>query len=371
MADAITFYAARRKASIGALIGTSGALGVAQAALLAVIGVTALSLIFAGYRDTVMTSAYLFLAIIPLNLATLYLMGILNGVHRYVWFNAIRVLVVLSSALGFAALTLNDQLTVRTAVIAYLCAHVVAIVVAVIGVTRSGATKLEYNGHLARALLGFGVRSHASNVSALLNERLDLLVISILLAPAQLGLYVIAVTLTSATALVGTSASQAALPVIARHEEARDRYEAARRYISVTFLLSTAATVPMLILAPTLIGLLFGSAFRPASDVCRVLLVATVFLSTARVAEAVLKAIGRPLEAGIAETVALLATFAGLALLLPALGLIGAGVASLLAYLVGAAYALVRVASALSVSPLVLLLPLSRRGGFMPVEGRD
>jgi O-antigen/teichoic acid export membrane protein len=91
--------------------------------------------------------------------------------------------------------------------------------------------------------------------------------------------------------------------------------------------------------------------------VCRVLLVATVALSTGRAVGAVLKAINRPLDAGIAETLALLVTIAALAVLLPAMGIMGAGVASLLAYLASTVFAVHRAARALASSPLGLLLP--------------
>ena len=46
-------------------------------------------------------------------------------------------------------------------------------------------------------------------------------------------------------------------------------------------------------------------------------------MSTGRVVEAILKAIIRPLEAGVAETLALVATVVALAVLLPTMGIVG------------------------------------------------
>jgi O-antigen/teichoic acid export membrane protein len=55
-------------------------------------------------------------------------------------------------------------------------------------------------------------------------------------------------------------------------------------------------------------------------------------LATSRVIGTALKAINRPLDAGVAELVGLAVTAVSLAILLPLLGLMGAGLASVLAY---------------------------------------
>jgi O-antigen/teichoic acid export membrane protein len=224
-------------------------------------------------------------------------------------------------------------------------------------VQRAARAERRFSYPLARQLVGYGIRSHTSNVSGLLNERLDQLVISIFLAPVRLGLYVIAVTMTSITNLVGTSVAFVALPAVARFETDHDRTAAARRYIAATLLLSTLVTAPVLLFTRWLIEFLFGEAFVGATNVCRVLLLAAIALSTGRAVEAILKAINRPLDAGIAETLALVVTVAALAVLLPAMGIMGAGLASLLAYLASTAFALYRAARALEAPAVRLLLP--------------
>jgi O-antigen/teichoic acid export membrane protein len=355
--DSLTFHAARRTAPVGTLVATSGLLAAAQSALLVGIGALVVPEALSGYGSSTVYLAVLFRAVIPLNLSSLYLMSTLNGLHRYGSFQTLRVLVIAGGATGLVALRLADALTVRGAVLVYLAANAGTAVVAVVLMQRAARLELRFSYPLARQLLGYGIKSHTSNVSGLLNERLDQLVISIFLAPARLGLYVIAVTMTSITNLVGASVAFVALPAVARLETDEDRAGAARRYIAATFVLSTVATVPVLLFTHWLIELLFGEAFLGATNVCRVLLLATVVLSTGRAVEAVLKAINRPLDAGIAETLALLVTVAALAVLLPAMGIMGAGVASLLAYLASTVFAVHRAARALGSSPLGLLRP--------------
>jgi O-antigen/teichoic acid export membrane protein len=124
-----------------------------------------------------------------------------------------------------------------------------------------------------------------------------------------------------------------------------------------TVLISAAFTIPLILFTGPLIALLFGGAFRGATNVCRILLVAAVVLSTTRAVGAILKAINRPLDAGIAETLALVVTVASLAVLLPTIGIMGAGVASLLAYLVSCGFSVRQAALALGVGSHHLLVP--------------
>ena len=181
--------------------------------------------------------------------------------------------------------------------------------------------------------------------------------ISIFLSARDLGLYVVSIALTSMTIIVGGSIAYVALPSIARFEPGPERNLLARRLVSVTVALSSFIALPVLLLAPQLVVLFFGDAFRLAATVTRVLVLAGVGFSASRALEAVLRAIDRPLDAGIAEVVALGATCVGLAVLLPTLGLLGAGLASLLAYLVSCAWMTVRAARALEIRWLHLLLP--------------
>ena len=73
--------------------------------------------------------------------------------------------------------------------------------------------------------------------------------------------------------------------------------------------------------------------------------------------EAVLQAVGRPLDSSLGEGLALAMTAAGLAVLLPTMGIMGAGVTSLIAYSASSAFMVFRVAKALQMRPLRVLTP--------------
>ncbi len=356
VSEAITYHAARASAAPGTLVGSSLALGLAQAAVLTGGAATALALLLANHTSDVRAAANAYVAYIPMFLLSTYLMSVLGGMRRYATYQALRVLMIAASALGLVGLAAAGALTVRSAVLVYLGANL-ATVLAAAGTLRLWRMTLAIERGLVGRLIRFGVRSHGGNVASMLNERLDQLVISVFLAPASLGLYVVAVTMTSMTGLVGSSAAMVALPSVASAPTATGRAREACRLVGTTLLLSVSVTLPVIVALPLLIDLFFGHAYAAAIRPGRTLLVATVALSTGRVLGAVLRAIGRPLDAGLAEFLALVATLLGMAILLPSFGLMGAAVTSLVAYATSAGWMAMRVARTLQVPPAMLFLP--------------
>ena len=357
VAEAVTYHVARRTASLRTLIGTSVGLGLVLSVLLVGIGAAVLPLVLADYDAEARRAAYVFLLYVPINVVTLSLMAVLNGLQRFSSFHALRLLLIAATAAAMLALAVSGALTVTTAIAAYLLASVVWIVCAVILVARVEGSGARFEPDAARTLLGFGIRSHPGAVAGMLNEVLDKLLISVFLGPKPLGLYVIAVTLTGVTDLVGSSIGMVALPAVARLPPGRERTSAARRFVSVTLALSALASVPLIVFAPGVIRLFFGEDFLTAVDVTRVLLVAGAVLSTNRALAAVLRAANRPGDASKGQLVALLATVVALAALLPAFGIMGAGLASMFAYSVSMVSLVRSTGRALEIPAVSLLVP--------------
>lgn len=355
--DAVTFHTARRTASLRTLLGTTVGLAGLQGLVVLLIGLAVIPLVFADRSSEAELGAFAYLAVIPLGLLALYLMALLNGEARFGWFSFLRVLVIVAQAIGLAVLALLGELTIITAVIAYLAGVALTGFVAAVVAIRDAGGVGPFQASVARALFAFGWRSQLSTLSNLLNERLDQLVISIALAPAKLGLYVVAWTLTSFTGLIGVSVAFVALPSVAGRSTDAERVADARRYASLTLAASLLVVLPLVAAAPLVVEIAFGEQFEDATGVARILLVASVALALARVLESVLKGLDRPLEAGIAEGIALAVTVVALAALIPLLGITGAAIASLLAYTTCAAYAVRRVTLALPVTAPGLLLP--------------
>lgn len=365
-----SFHVARAEEPAGTLVGTAIAIAAVQTVVLVGVGLGLVPLVLSRYGSSVEHSGLLFLAFVPLNLVAVYLMAALNGLGRFGLFNVLRVLVIALTVSLLGGFALAHALSPRTAVLAYLAANLVTAFTALVMVKRVVRGPFRVSRALAPRMAIYGLKAHSANVSGLANQNLDQLLISVFLAPARLGLYAVAVTFTSLTSLVGGSVGMVALPSLARLDSTEERARAARRFVALTIAGSALVTVPLLVFTPALMTLFFGSAFAEVANVARILLIASVVLSTNRVLTAIVNGIGRPLDAGIAETLALTVTVGGLAALLPTLGLTGAALASLLAYLVSGCWMVRRMLEPLGFKPARLLF--ARHGSLgRAAEGRQ
>ncbi|WP_026911211.1 oligosaccharide flippase family protein [Patulibacter minatonensis] len=355
IADALTFHAARASARVGTLIGTAVALALGLAAVLAGIGLLIEPLVLHRYdASTVHAAQLLVVTFVPINLLGTFLLGIINGRQRLVAYQLLRGLVTVSTATVLITIDVVWGLTIQNAVLGYIAANAVTLAAIVAVLLATERPRLRASRRLNREVVRFGLKSHTSNVSVLLNGSLDQLLISVFLASKLLGLYTTAVTVSLVVAMIGLSVAPVALPTIAKLPAGPQRSASARTYISATFLLSAAVALPLFVFAGPLIALVFGEPFREAETAARILLAGAVVASTARALEAVLKAVDRPLDAGVAEVIALGGTAISLAVLLPLFGLTGAACASLAGRTASGVLLTVRTSRALGVGPLRL-----------------
>ncbi len=371
LVEAVSFFVARRSAPDGELLGS--ALVVTLASSLIVTGFSAglVALIVGSRSPETLTAAYIFLASLPVTMVTLVLAGYVNGHRRFSWTQTLRVSVVVVAAGGLFVAAVVGPLDVRTAVLVYLAANLFTAAVAIVMVKSLLGEPLTANRATARKLLAFGLRSFASTIAWRLNERIDQPFIAVFLAPAQLGLYVTAVTLSSLALLIGSSIIFVALPVMSGLEDPDERRRLASALIGVTLIASVVLTLPLFVGTGFLLGLFFGHAFAVVAPVARILLVASVVISVNRAIESVLIGIGRPADAAKAELLTLPVTAIGLVALLPLIGLPGAGWTSLVAYLTAFVLMSRRAARALGTTQGRLLMPGREDLAALVLRGRD
>lgn len=357
IAQSSAYFASRSK-RLGVVVGSTLAIVAVDSLVLMAFGWMILPLALGDHDPTIVHIAQRYLLIfVPLCLLTVSMISILNGAQRFLWYQSMRLLLIGMTIAGIVALAIGDRLTVSSASNAYLLAYAVTATATLALAIRTARGGIAVRRESVRELLGFGLKSQLSQSMWALNERADQLVISAFFSAATLGLYVVAVTLTSLTTLIGFSFGVVALPLVARLDDPEERRRVARLIVSATLFCATLVSVPIFIAEPALIRFLFGEDFVGATGVGRVLLVAGIVFGLNRVLEALLQAAGRPLESSIGEGVALAVTAAGLAVLLPAMGIMGAGVTSLIAYSASSAFMVRRAARALDTPALTLLKP--------------
>jgi O-antigen/teichoic acid export membrane protein len=149
-----------------------------------------------------------------------------------------------------------------------------------------------------------------------------------LLSPDYLGLYVVAVSAANVSQVLSQAVQMVSTPSIARRESPEERAAVLqavfRRYWMLSFLIALALGLAL----PVAIPIVFGANFKEAVWPAEVLLVGTFFIGAKEVLSGGAQALGNPWLGSKAHALALIVTVGLLCLLLPAIGIMGAAMAT-------------------------------------------
>lgn len=308
-------------APLGLVVGTAAA---ATGGLVALLG-----------RDGVAPGASLeqlaiALAGVPIGIMALYLNSVLVLEKRV---RAVNVAALAAAAAQFAmmvGLAAGGALGVRGALVAWLGALVVPMIVALVLVkpaVRQGSAKL------AVRTVTTGVRYHPGMVSLVLLLQVDILMLSGMSNPAEVGIYALAVQLASLAFLLSDSVSQVALA-----DQTTTSLESSAvltaGLVRTNLVLLVMFLVPLSLLSVPLVPIVYGIEFQSTAPAIAVLAPGVLALGLARPVGAYLVRLGRPAVVSSMYAGALLLNVALNLVLIPRAGGVGAALASTVAYLV-------------------------------------
>jgi O-antigen/teichoic acid export membrane protein len=185
--------------------------------------------------------------------------------------------------------------------------------------------------------LKYGLKVYLSHILAFMNYRIDIFLVNFFVGPAGAGIYTAAVRMAEQLWLISSAASIVLLPRLA----GLDAAEETRRQLTpiIARWVTLAVLGIAIVLAVTMdwiVDLVFGPEYAPAADVLRWLLPGIVAYSCVMVLSPDLSARGRPDLNGWAAAVSLAVNVACNLLLIPLYGIIGAALATTIAYVMTA-----------------------------------
>jgi O-antigen/teichoic acid export membrane protein len=195
------------------------------------------------------------------------------------------------------------------------------------------------NRRLARDICGYGTRGQLGGLLTLVNLRLDVAILGAIAGPAVLGVYAIASKYAELLRLPGLAVTYVLYPVFSRLGPAAATRRT-RALILPVFGLTVAAAVPLAIGAHVL-PWIYGKSFTGAVHPTWILLGGLVGDGVAGLISAYLYGVRRPGMNSLAIAAGVVVTVVGDLLLIGPLGVMGAAVASALAYLTTTATLLV------------------------------
>lgn len=270
--------------------------------------------------------------LLPLMMVLQVMRGVIIGLRAYKAGAFERVLTPVLRLGSFVVLLLLDRLTVTSAVWAQM-------VCTVVGGSYLGLAILRHRHlppeggepsyrRLTREIGVYGLRGWGGMLGNLVTWRLDQVVLVTVVAPREVGYYVVAVSFAEISGIVVNPVRN----VLFAEAAHRDSPELIARSTRVMTLLVALSAGVGCLLAEPVVRLLFGADFLPAVALGQVLLVASIPFCLAQTIAAGLYAEGHPGMLSIAQVTGAVLTIGGLLVLAPHMGAMGAALASLVAY---------------------------------------
>jgi O-antigen/teichoic acid export membrane protein len=227
--------------------------------------------------------------------------------------------------IGTVGLFAAGRLSVQNAAILTIASGLAPLVTMLPIFRRIGRPRFDRS--LLREGMGFGLRAWPGTLASLANQRLDQLIMIPLVPARELGLYAVAVTISSLSGLLSSQIITVRLPRIAAGEHWLLPQTVRRLFLVVAFTQVWLALGTVFLLVPV-----FGPEFADARWLVFVLLGAALANSALATLGQALAGTGRPGAPSFGEVISLLITVPGLVLLLPSMGAMGAALVSLVAY---------------------------------------
>jgi len=275
--------------------------------------------------------------VIPLGLLQMSFNGILQGLRQIFAVNAITcVQIILLTIFDFVLLA-GLGAGIAGAILAHIGSTTIAIFVLGAFLLREGAVFVpQWNGSVLRRMIAYGLRGHVGNLLHFFNYRLDLFLVNYFLTPADVGIYTISLRAAELLWMFPRSVAFVIFPkAAATKADAMNRFTP--RVFRITIVLSLLCALGLVVTGKPLIYLLFSGAFVGAYLPMVALLPGTALLGSTKILTSDIAGRGYPQFNSISAGCALVLTIVLSLWFIPRYGVVGASLASSIAYGVVAA----------------------------------
>lgn len=341
MPEAVVYVTSRTPTRIGTYLLTALIINMIAGGALGIAGWVFMPVLLAAQAVHVIEAARICL----IGMVVAYALSLahhgLRAVGAWKAWNILRLLpnlIWLSGLLIFPLML--GQPTIDRLNLLFISAHLAFSLIALFVLVRSGIEPYRFVPGTMKPLLAFGIPSALQVLPQTLNLRLDQLLMAGFLEPRVLGLYSIGVLWSNAASPILNAVAPVLFPRLSALHRALEQYKLIQSVMAVSVAANVLLTVVMLAITPFALPALFGQAYGEAIPATLILIVAAAVSNTNVNLIAAIRGLGRPRASLNAELLGLVVTAVALMLLLRPAGLIGAAIASLLAYSATCAYLL-------------------------------
>jgi len=280
-----------------------------------------------------LTVPRLFSVSIPIYLLHAYLLAIYQGSGSFRRWNFDRVFSRAVWALVILLLAATSTIGIGKLLVTQFGTFVFLTTYLLVGFRTLPAEAPGAKAEPFPAILRYGFAVYASGIAFSINQKLDQLLLSLFVSPAELGQYGSATSIAMLLVLIPSAFGPVFFTKMAQTQgRTRDQLAQSRDVIRLTFAILIPAGVVLTAIAPWLARALFGEPFAEAGRLLTVLAPATMLLGIFYILSDLFRGIGRPMYSTYGAIAGTVITIAGLYVFLPKFGCWAAAWVSLAAY---------------------------------------
>lgn len=268
----------------------------------------------------------------PIGLLTGYFSTILQGLQSIITLNIVNLSQGALTLVFAIFFIIGLHLGIVGALISYLGAGLLGLIVLTMILRREGGIfKSSWDPLIMRSTLFFGLKGQIGNILQFFNYRLDLFIVNYFLGPKDVGIYSVSVGLAELLWHFPNAVSFVIFP-----KAANTKPELLKNFTPRVFLITLGFTavgaVGLLFLGKPIISIIYSSTFLTAYVPMLALLPGVVLLGGAKVLTNEIAGRGNPQYNSINAGLSLAITVILDLLLIPKYGVLGAALASSIAY---------------------------------------
>lgn len=268
----------------------------------------------------------------PTNLLNGLFSTILQGLQQIEtvnWLNLIQRIITLFLTTLFVIVW---KLSLPGALVAALASWALSLIISCIVLRRHGGVLTpRWSYSVLRSTLSFGLRGHIGNVLQFFNYRLDMFIVNFFLGPAGVGIYSVSVRLAELLWYLPNAVGFVIFPKAAASKP-EEMNVFTPRVFRITLGLTVLGALILAFLGRPIINFVFSSAFLAAYMPFLVLLPGVVLLGGSKVLTNEIAGRGHPHYNSLNAALALVVTVVLDLVLIPRYGVLGAALASSIAY---------------------------------------
>ncbi len=327
--SAVTFQLRKNPAQRSQIFSAAIILALCASAVAMIAGYFGLPHLLRQYDPRVIFFARLFLWNTPV--ATLFLVGraALESDNDFAGSNLSFAGPPFLTVCILVAFWVGHRLDPITAAWSYVSAGIPFFLYLCVQLRRRFVIRFQHFRQNVQLLLSYGIRSYGIDLCGTMALYVDQALVVRMLQPKMFGIYVVALSLSRMLNVFHTAVVMVLFPkaVSAAEDQVLEMTGRAAR---LTTLMTTSAGIVVALFGPVLLSLLYGSEYRGAANILRILVLEVIVSGATLVLSQAFMALARPGVVTFLHVIGLALTVPLMLLLVPRQGTTGAAIALLL-----------------------------------------